>query len=179
MCLIDIDDKIKNSICFFVKSPIADDLIELKINDELEKAIIYPTSDLYLTKKQFESFKAFLLNIYEDNFLLTQFGTGQDGVFSSCNKAYRFNKNVSYEDYYRLNLYSLTMLFSINKTWAIFIDETADAGIGLFLGEKNISKVFKSIFYTTRENYEKQISYIRETLNKNENKYLSLLINKI
>lgn len=130
-----------------VQSQQANYLFEIQLESEFIASILYPTNDLYLTTGQFNVLKKFLETIGEKEFYLTQFdGGGFEGIFSESNPVCKFNLKSTYSDYCKSFLYSLSVLFSVNGTWAIFIDETLDAGYGIFASNEEYLNEFKKLY---------------------------------
>ncbi|MDE6677204.1 MAG: hypothetical protein K2K12_05805 [Clostridia bacterium] len=140
---MDSNERLRNSIKKFIKNSHASYLTDLDINPELQTSLIYPTCDLFLTKQQYDSLWRFLNAIGEDKFYLTQFDNVPSGIDSEENTFLCIDKNTDYHEYMEINLYSLSLLISENGTWAIFIDETLDGGIGIFVASQKYMEAFQ------------------------------------
>ena len=143
-----------------VYSERAESLIELKVNPDFEKILLYPTNDLYLSEVQFKAFLDFLNKINTKRCFLTQFDGGWEGIYARENIVWELTQETSYEEYLGAKLYSLSMLFANDGEWAIFIEESLNGGIGLFVGKKEMVDIFQVSY--TKCNYDLE-RYIQET----------------
>ncbi len=139
-------EELKTIIASYIKVPRADTLTDISFEKPLDKIVLYPTNDLYLTESQYNAFIKFLNNLHEERFFVTQFDGGRNGIFSDDNIVWEIGQDTKYKDYYNINLFSLSMLFSQNGKWAIFIEETLDGGIGLIMGDKDSIIEFKKSY---------------------------------
>lgn len=146
----------------FIENPYAYDLSDVKLVSGYSVLMLYPTDDLWLTEKQFELLKVFLKKIDENEFFFTQYsgssfqkGSKDQGIFSEANPVYKFNLDSNYAEYYNDNifLFSVSGLFSSKGTWAIFIDETFEAGYGIFVASEDMVNEFRTLWETIRKDY--------------------------
>lgn len=154
----------------------AESLIELKINPNFEKILLYPTNDLYLSEVQFKAFLAFLNKINIKSCFLTQFDGGWEGIYAKENMIWELTQENSYEEYLGTNLYSLSMLFANDGEWAIFIEESLNDGIGLFVGTKEIVDIFQSCYTKYKHDLERYIQETKEVCGQSNPDYFKSLI---
>lgn len=144
----------------------ANSLLDVKLVYGCQSLLLYPTNDLWLTEKQYAVLKDFLKKIGENEFYYTQFdgsSTQKDGkvkvcdnskgIFSKTNPVFKFSLNRDYSDYYDTFLFSVSVLFSINGTWAILIDETFDAGYGIFVSNADNVDRFRELYESVKTEY--------------------------
>lgn len=159
-----------------IQSQQANYLFEIQLVFGLSTLILYPTNDLYLTLGQFNAVKKFLEIIGEEEYYLTQFdGGGFDGIFSESNPVYKYNLKSTYSDYCKPYLYSVSVLFSANGTWAILIDETFDAGYGIFVSNEEYLNKFKKLYelikaerpeWMDEKRYVEDVEYYKKLLSE-------------
>lgn len=149
--------KVLNEI---VKSKYVNCLYDIKLNPMLWGYMLYPTNDLWLTKKQFQVLKEFIKQIGEYEFCLAQFDGSSlkerenfQGLFSESNPVYYFSLDNDYSEYKNISLFSVSVLFSSRGNWAILLDETFDAGYGIFVSCKEYVEKFKELYHAIYTEY--------------------------
>lgn len=164
----------------FINNESINELCELKLVLGCTACIIYPTNDLWLSEKQYAVLLDFLKKIGENEFYLTQFdgASVQDSknfcsIFSETNPVYKLEIDRPYETYNSLPLYSVSVLFSVMGTWAIFIDETFDAGYGIFVSSRDLVDKFIALYKSVKaefsvlmndKQYKDHIAYYKDLL---------------
>ena len=157
------------NLCKFIKKIIAvsyaSSLVDLKINKNLETILLYPTNDLFLTQQQYKTLWQFLNIVGESKCYLTQFDNVESGIDSETNTFLCIHNNLSYNEYLDFNLFSLSMLLSEKGRWAIFIEETLEDGIGLFIADKKYMDIFKNCYL----DYCRDLTHYQEDIKKFHN----------
>ncbi len=159
----------------FIKSTRLNYLFEVELTPNQNVFMLYPTNDLWLTEKQFQVLKKFVELLGEKNFCLTQFdgGTPFEGLYSATNEVYELNIQSTYEEYYSLNIHSISVLFSTKGSWVILIDETFEAGYGIIVTSKEFVEKFKILWKQIEpsnlelmdyQSYSKSVEYYEEIL---------------
>lgn len=150
----------KNALSKILSVDKVNSLFDIKLAQGYQRLMLYPTYDLWLTEKQYVVLKDFLKIIGEDEFYFTQFdGSGlqkekqYNGIFSEKNPVYKFDLNTKYSEYNNLFLFSVSVLFSTSGTWAIFVDETFDAGCGIFVSNKDYVNMFEKLYEPIKNEY--------------------------
>lgn len=175
----------RNNLKKIIQNQHANYLSDIKLVPGHTSLILYPTNDLLLTEGQFNVLKKFLERLGETEFCLTQFdGGGLEGLFSDVNTVKKFPLESTYSQYCETNLYSISVLFSINGKWAIIIDETFDWGVGLFVSNKTYVDIFNDLCFDirteyknfmTEQEYNRDKQYYEEQLETHVVNYNSLL----
>ncbi len=152
---------LRKAIKIIIENSHASSLIDLNINKNFKASLIYPTYDLYLTKQQYDNFWEFLDIIGEGECYLTQFDNCEGGIDSKENTFLRIHKDMTYEEYININLFSVSVLVSKNGKWAIFIEETLEDGIGLFVADEKYIDIFKRRYQNDDlAQYQKDVSRV-------------------
>lgn len=132
------DESVVERLKRFLRKGMFDCINEDALTGEVQKRLLYPTDDFYLTKDQFATIKRLLRP--NENLNLLQMGF-DEGFFSLKNIYYQMDYNIEYQDYHKIWVDSISVLFPDSYEWIVLIDEAAEGGLGMFIAsEKPIKK---------------------------------------
>ncbi len=144
-------DKIMSGLERFFVTERFEYLHEIVFADGLEKMIIFPADDVFLTNEQFEAVISILIE--DEKLYFLNFGYDKN-VRESMNEICELEEH-SYEEYYSarefIPIMPLTMLFSDSFRWVVVIDEDIQSGTAVFAADKEIMDTFKGKYVNWRE----------------------------
>ncbi len=142
---------------FIVGGTASRGLADVKFASGHTVTMVYPTNDLWLTKRQFEMLKRFLKLIGEKEFLLADFDGGKslEGLFSEHSDVRKLSVCSRYSSYHNINLSSVSVMFSSSGAWALLLDETLDGGWGVFLSDEKHTEIFNKCYEPVKEDYKR------------------------
>lgn len=109
------------------------EIYDLKIPADKASLLLYNTEDLWLSRAQFDALTALLPN--EKMLYIAQ---------NDSDEVYELGVREQYEEYERLNLFSLSFISSENFDWAIVIDEGVEAGTGFLVSSAEFAERYAS-----------------------------------
>ena len=106
---------------------------ELKISSNNASVLIYNTNDLWLSKPQFD--------------VLTKLISPQKTLYvaqKDSEDIYELELPIKYEEYSKLDLFSISFIASEKFDWVIVMDEGLESGIGILIGNPDFVKQYIS-----------------------------------
>ena len=143
----------KHRLIKLVCNDAASEIDDITFSKSLDKVLLYPLDDVFLSKKHFNALIS-LLNPNESLYAM-------DCYFScstfSPDKVYRLTPPFEYDDYISLNLNPVCILYSDSFQWILAADEGLEGGEAVLAGNASFVERFKSIYGYS---YEDLLSFL-------------------
>ena len=108
-------------------------------------ALLYPINDLLLFEDQYVALLNTIRFLKEEKIYVIQTEKDSD-LFCEATDVYEFDISSSFQEYQKLPIYSISLLFSNSMKWFLLTDETLEGGIGLLISDKDTIEQFKRIY---------------------------------
>lgn len=139
-------------------SEYGDYINRMRFKDGYKPLIMFHTADIWMSEFQLSCFKKFLEKINEKEFIITQI----ESLSSQSREIpmYEVNSDISYEDYYNLPLYDMSVSISKNSNWILCIEEGIDYGTGIIAVKDELIDIFKCCYPNYANDTNKYIEEI-------------------
>ena len=147
--------KIMKHLQMILKTFPKDYISEAKFRKKFEKTLMYPTDDVLLYKDQFDSLLSAALKSDKEIFLLAE---DYEGSFDN-GELFVLSDLSDYEEYAKLNLSTLNVLFSSSEDWIVLIEESLEGGIAVLAGSHDFVRQFKSIYLKGESDFRNYVRF--------------------
>ena len=147
--------KIMKHLQMLLKTFPKDYISETEFRKKFEKTLMYPTDDVLLYKDQFDSLISVALKSDKEIFLLAE---DYEGSFDN-GELFVLSDLSDYEEYAKLNLSTLNVLFSSSEDWIVLIEESLEGGIAVLAGSHDFVRQFKSIYLKGESDFRNYVRF--------------------
>lgn len=147
--------KIMKHLQMILKTFPKDYISEAEFRKKFEKTLMYPTDDVLLYKDQFDSLLSAALKSDKEIFLLTE---GYNGSFDN-GELFVLSDLNDYEEYTKLNVSTLNVLFSSSEDWIVLIEESLEGGIAVLAGSHDFVRRFRSIYSKSESDFRNYVEF--------------------
>ena len=130
-------------------------ICEAEFRKKFEKTLLYPTDDVLLYKNQFDSLMSVALKSNKEIFLLAE---GYDGSFEN-GQLFVLSGLNDYEEYSKLNISTLNILFSPSEDWIVLIEESLEGGIAILAGTHIFLEQFRSMYSQGESDFRNYVKF--------------------
>lgn len=123
----------------FINSAEYSSLESLEWGEAFQKTLLFPTDDFHLQEEQYNC----IISLLNKSELLYVMKMDYDlQVTGINNEVYEISAPFDYDEYEKIWLDTPSVVFSDSGKWIVIIDELAEYGEGLFIGEEIFSSKF-------------------------------------
>ena len=151
--------KIMKHLQMLLKTFPKDYIFEAEFRKKFEKTLMYPTDDVLLYKDQFDSLISVALKADKEIYLLAE---DYEGSFDN-GELFVLSDLSDYEDYAKLNLSTLNVLFSSSEEWIVLIEESLEGGIAVLAGSHDFVRQFKSTYLKGESDFRNYVRFCIKT----------------